>query len=203
VDNSVCQIAGWTCNPRRYNSGVNGQCDCGCGIVDPDCASSLSTACASCAEEGSCGHAGSCPSNIHPTSNGQCTPDGMWTCSPTWYGDTQCDCGCGIVDIDCTDATLGSCAYCSLGCSGYACAQSNIDTNDNSQCTVPAGWTCLAEFYADGATCHCGCGAVDFDCADATVAACEACVFPPGGGCSPQGICSASNFNPTDNALCL
>ena len=36
-----------------------------------------------------------------------------WTCDPTYYGLADgCDCGCGVVDPDCADATLDSCQYC-------------------------------------------------------------------------------------------
>ncbi|KNC56215.1 uncharacterized protein AMSG_11491, partial [Thecamonas trahens ATCC 50062] len=33
--------AGWLCAPTEYNDGIT--CDCGCGIVDPDCASTFET----------------------------------------------------------------------------------------------------------------------------------------------------------------
>ncbi|MBU1219457.1 hypothetical protein KKF34_18615 [Myxococcota bacterium] len=34
-----------------------------------------------------------------------------WTCSASWLGDTECDCGCGIIDTDCVDGTTNSCIY--------------------------------------------------------------------------------------------
>lgn len=63
--------AGWRCDPSYYN-GADG-CDCGCGIVDPDCASSASSACDWCTEVGSCAPlTGSCPSNINTANNAIC-----------------------------------------------------------------------------------------------------------------------------------
>lgn len=48
----------------------------------------------------------------------------------------------------------------------------------------PAGWTCDAEFYADG-FCDCGCGAFDdLDCADMTIDSCEYCDAT--GSCSTE-----------------
>jgi hypothetical protein len=47
----------------------------------------------------------------HPSGGG---PPG-WTCSGEYYGTGDgCDCGCGIIDPDCTDGTLASCDYCDL-----------------------------------------------------------------------------------------
>jgi cysteine-rich repeat protein len=41
---------------------------------------------------------------------GATAPPG-WKCDPTFFGDGQCDCGCGVKDSDCADATLVSCAF--------------------------------------------------------------------------------------------
>lgn len=68
----------------------------------------------------------------------QAIPDApaQWTCAPEYYGDHTCDCGCGVFDIDCADATVDACDYCDdagscsiMGCPG------TIDPEDNSTCT--------------------------------------------------------------------
>lgn len=59
-----------------------------------------------------------------------------WTCDLTWYGDGECDCGCGITDSDCADSSVQSCQFCVADCnvgSGYACP-GNIDPTNNAQC---------------------------------------------------------------------
>jgi len=58
-----------------------------------------------------------------------------WTCAPKFYGDAHCDCGCGLVDKDCADATVDACEFCddSGSCSEAACPGS-IDPNNNATC---------------------------------------------------------------------
>ncbi len=57
-----------------------------------------------------------------------------WTCDPNYYGTFDgCDCGCGVIDPDCADATGASCEFCDgKGACGMSCA--DIDPADNSQC---------------------------------------------------------------------
>jgi len=75
-DLSACDsgIAGWTCAPDWYNSGIMDDCDCGCGIVDPDCGGDVTVgACDYCDDFGSCSMSvANCPGNINPTDNSQC-----------------------------------------------------------------------------------------------------------------------------------
>ncbi|MBN1609851.1 MAG: hypothetical protein JW940_24675, partial [Polyangiaceae bacterium] len=66
-DNAVC-TGEWNCALEYYGDGAD--CDCGCGFLDPDCASSSSDACKYCADTGSCG-ASDC-SNIDPSNNAVC-----------------------------------------------------------------------------------------------------------------------------------
>lgn len=55
-----------------------------------------------------------------------------WNCPGGYYdSDDGCDCGCGIVDPDCVDATVESCGFCEEGC-GMSCL--DIDPNDNAVC---------------------------------------------------------------------
>ena len=62
--------AGWTCNPSYF---ADDYCDCGCGVTDPDCASSFISVCEYCDDAGSCSGA-TCPGSIDPTNNAVCTP---------------------------------------------------------------------------------------------------------------------------------
>ena len=51
-NNAVCGEPGWTCKASSYGNG--GACDCGCGVVDPDCADQSSSWCVTCVQPGSC-----------------------------------------------------------------------------------------------------------------------------------------------------
>ncbi len=77
LDLSGCtgnEIEGWTCAPAFYDAGDG--CDCGCGVIDPDCAGSTADSCDYCAGPGSC--TGflhlffGCPDIILPEDNTQC-----------------------------------------------------------------------------------------------------------------------------------
>jgi hypothetical protein len=62
----------------------------------------------------------------------------------------------------------------------------------------PPGWTCRAEYYGTADGCDCGCGVIDPDCADGTVASCDYCAL--------SGSCSWSwcpgDIDPAQNWLC-
>lgn len=45
-------VEGWGCDPSSY--GGDDGCDCGCGVVDPDCADATSASCDRCDDIGSC-----------------------------------------------------------------------------------------------------------------------------------------------------
>jgi hypothetical protein len=123
-----------------------------------------------------------------------------WRCDPSYYGDGLCDCGCGAVDSDCADATVGSCEFCNEpGSCGTGTCPANIDPDDNSTCTVPATWTCNVGYYGTLDGCDCGCGALDPDCSDVTADACVHCNDP--GSCG-TGTCPA-NIDPSDNSTCI
>lgn len=137
---------GWTCDPDYY--GGDDGCDCGCGLLDPDCAGSSVNSCDYCDDNGSC-NVYSCPGIINLEQNWLCSevPDiEGWTCNPLFYdaGD-GCDCGCGILDPDCIDSTVDSCNRCNASgscerntCPGY------IDVWQNWMCTIPPGSCCQA-----------------------------------------------------------
>lgn len=99
-------VAGWTCDGSLYG---DGRCDCGCGVRDIDCGTPYRSACAECR-----GCAIDC-SEILPGANERCTVPPVparWTCAPGLYGDGACDCGCGVIDVDCGSGTVGACEYC-------------------------------------------------------------------------------------------
>ncbi len=69
-----------------------------------------------------------------------------WNCSSSYYGAADgCDCGCGIFDPDCTNATATVCDYCDLSgscaefdsdCSIWGCDDlfCDINSTDNAVC---------------------------------------------------------------------
>jgi hypothetical protein len=59
----------WTCAPLAYGSG--NACDCGCGIQDIDCTSSLASDCDDCSDPDSCTAGGDC-TIIDTNDNSQC-----------------------------------------------------------------------------------------------------------------------------------
>ena len=45
--------------------------------------------------------------------SGYCLPvPAAWTCDDDYFGDGLCDCGCGVLDSDCENATVAVCDYC-------------------------------------------------------------------------------------------
>ena len=110
VDEGDVCLTEWTCNPSFYDA--DDGCDCGCGIVDPDCADSTVEACDYCNNAGSCNEGSGCPGTIDPVDNSQCiTP---WTCNGIAYNDPavcsghgtcvaqdECDCLAGYEGTNC------------------------------------------------------------------------------------------------------
>jgi hypothetical protein len=193
TDNAVCESlpevpAGWTCNTAWY---VDEECDCGCGVVDADCADDSAAACEYCA----CPGAVDC-STVSPLNNAQCGAE--WVCDVVSFDDgVSCDCGCGAWDPDCASAAAGACDNCdNLGsCSDTAC--SNLLPGSNAVCEASAEWTCDPSWWGD-LDCDCGCGVVDIDCASSLP---EACDF-----CGLSGSCATSDcaeLNPEDNSICV
>jgi hypothetical protein len=79
---------GTTCDVSQY--GVDGLCDCGCGIDDPDCGD------VGCAAEGCI--APGCDVCHDGTSLAVCD---VWHCELEAFSDDDCDCGCGAIDPAC------------------------------------------------------------------------------------------------------
>jgi hypothetical protein len=182
--------AEWTCVATFY--GTADGCDCGCGVVDPDCADESATSCGFCGGSGSC-NIGTCPGAIDPQDNSTCVPlPAGWTCGAAKYGDGQCDCGCGAADEDCSDATAASCDTCT-GCNVDGTCPGDIDPENNAVCA--GGWICSPTYYTD-TFCDCGCGKLDPTCPDALAASCQWC-----GGCTTAGTCPGT-IDPTSNWTC-
>lgn len=185
----------WTCGHTLYG---DGRCDCGCGVVDLDCDDESVESCEICGQPvGGCAN-GPCPSNVVADDNTRCfLPDG-WLCETTYYGNGSCDCGCGVVDLDCDGPEGTACAFCPpSGCADDACL--SIDPADNTVCTSPPpSWKCPARLYHDGSQCDCGCGFRDPDCSDGSLDACDKCNDV--GSCSGQAC--PGTVNPNANERC-
>jgi hypothetical protein len=191
--------AAWTCGAPAYGDGY---CDCGCGAPDPDCPSPTTL--------DSCGSSNGCTTGTWPDPDDPSTcvarPAG-WTCSEARYTDTTCSCGCGIADPACAaDLHISECEQ-----DGCPSGQSP-DPTEVTQCMTNAPedrWSCPLTALADGATCDCGCGAIDPDCgANPTAAACEATHCPAGDDLKPDDIghcwevCEATAPAGTGSATC-
>ncbi len=70
------------------------------------------------------------PTQCVPVGNTGNAPPG-WLCQADYYGDSYCDCGCGVFDADdCPNATADVCEY-------DACGDLPVNPTDNSQCGIP------------------------------------------------------------------
>ncbi|NUO49492.1 MAG: hypothetical protein HOV80_11615 [Polyangiaceae bacterium] len=119
----------WTCDPSEFNGGAGNGCDCDCGMLDPDCELTPEEP-----EQGCTGN------EICNDTSGACVPAG-WTCNIDFFATgiiQDCDCGCGVVDPDCADATEASCNYCndmgSCAESAADCASASINATNNAIC---------------------------------------------------------------------
>jgi hypothetical protein len=67
--------------------------------------------------------------------NPSCEP--VWTCAQDWYDDGDCDCGCGIQDVDCAGTVNESeCEFC-VACQGNTtggCADNQVNPANTTQC---------------------------------------------------------------------
>jgi hypothetical protein len=125
ADGTACQgvPTAWTCAADQYGGGAGNGCDCNCGAHDPDCDLAPAEPIQGCAVGDTC--------NI----NSVCLSP-AWTCDDDYFGGNDgCDCGCGVVDIDCADATVGSCEFCNDtgSCSTDACP-GTINATNNAVC---------------------------------------------------------------------
>jgi hypothetical protein len=126
----------WSCSVSTYGGGPGDGCDCGCGILDPDCATSSVTSCEYCNGSYSCGKNYTDCSPIVSNNNATCSfVPATWKCAPAYYGTGDgCDCGCGVVDPDCTSAT-SACDNCDdPGSCATTCT--TISLTNNAVCTL-------------------------------------------------------------------
>ena len=179
----------WLCEPEYYN---DGDCDCGCNVVDMDCASPTAPYCVY----------QWCVDGRYPRwdDNSKCLdkgtdpylPDG-WNCTSSAWANEECDCGCGVQDPECGTIEEVYCegdlfdvdreewndrcgALSATVCTFDRCANNEYPAyRDNRICLamgtdtdLPADWDddCGSYYYEDEKNCHCGCGAPDPDCDD-------------------------------------
>lgn len=213
--NAACVPNTWTCDPVKF--GAVDQCDCGCGVDDPDCAvPTLATL--GCADDQKCvGH--SCVALV----------PAQWTCDKASYGNGgPCDCGCGAVDPDCASGApavgcsggqvcvAGACGACVPDCAGKVCGNDGcggscgncpdpVQIGDSplaciaGQCVVgcsPSPIVCATAKCGDD-----GCGGSCGTCVDGAFCEAGQCKPLPGkscsgyckgkapGGCSCEGGC--------------
>ncbi|OIP40078.1 MAG: hypothetical protein AUK47_09070 [Deltaproteobacteria bacterium CG2_30_63_29] len=167
--------AGWGCEPRNYGR-LDG-CDCGCGLIDPDC-SDPSAEVFGCLHGQTCTSGGICAGTAQPISN--------WTCQDWQYaGRNGCDCGCGAHDPDCDDSfAYGNCGL------YEACNQNDFCANVLS----PEGWNCEPYYFDAGDGCDCNCGSRDPDCDNPMV---EVFNCLPEQICDEAGRCRTTGIVPT------
>lgn len=161
----------WKCAATHYGTGDG--CDCGCGVRDPDCASSDGCTDPGCQQD-KCEycHTGTA---LDPRSDNDytiCDPPGDakgWTCGgvdDAAWKNAECDCGCGRPDPFCRLEQRASCT--APGCKTPTCEFCNGDNGSRTACSEPhwAEGTCKLQNYGRDGFCDCGCGAVDPDCGD-------------------------------------
>ncbi len=123
---------GWWC-PADWYAGEDG-CDCGCGLIDPDCPRAPQLA--DCTQHG-CAFSPLSEQTIPAAADiATCVevtpPPPDWTCDPSWYSAQDgCDCGCGTPDGDCEQESIEYCA--SSGCADGQV----VDTRDVTLCVSP------------------------------------------------------------------
>ncbi|HWP09308.1 MAG TPA: hypothetical protein VNN72_26375 [Polyangiaceae bacterium] len=186
---------GWKCEAARFADGHT--CDCGCGVRDADCQDATVGSCDTCDDEGACAP-GACPGKLDPLNNAACVIPAKWSCAPELYYDGVCNCGCGVLDVDCEGPNWDQCDNCpSSSCTPFDCA-SVIGDNNAICATTPLFWRCDPTSYNDGKVCDCGCGYYDPDCLANHIDACERCNLD--GACSGQ-VCPGT-IDPTKVAYC-
>ncbi len=120
---------GWVCPERDHGAGDG--CDCSCGAYDPDC-DDPAQAIYFCGTPHFPGDGPGC------LLDGTCENEsGEWLCDQFWYGDGECDCGCGIQDFDCSTTDDENecqwCTTCDQNTPEFACF-GVVDTNDTTRC---------------------------------------------------------------------
>jgi hypothetical protein len=205
VDTSAC--TGSTCGNGRLDGG-NERCD-GSMLAGVTCLSD--------------GHTGgflSCTQGCLIDPSGCTGGIPGWTCPPGLFGDGYgCDCGCGIRDPDCADATAASCDSCDMwGACGASTCPGKINPTNNAVCVDQAcgdgkltdnevcdgsnlaGKTCLSLGYTGG-TLSCAAGCSSFNTAACTGTRSYSCNEPSAYVCfssigtiTPAAVTSFQDF---------
>ncbi len=165
-------VAGWTCDPSFY--GNSDGCDCGCGIVDPDCTDSTSASCDYCADIGSCDlvSCANANSTIDSANNAVCTTA---TCgNNSAEGLEWCD-GQDLRGFACEDlnpnyvggtlACAGNCAFDETGCTQAICGDNSADGQEWCDGQDLQGADCADIGYSSGSlTCDANCNFITTQC---------------------------------------
>lgn len=184
----------WRCHPDLFGDGF--ACDCGCGLVDPDCERF---------GEGAGGDFGYCATNFCPAgtvpqagSPSQCVPD---TCGDGFVGKGElCDDGDGVgCDETCQLIAEGyRCSGLGAGCSVPRCGDRSVDMalgencDDGNavaedgcgvDCRAEDGWVC--RMFGGCSMTVCGDMNVEWDWETQTGESCEDGNTFEGDGCSP------------------
>jgi hypothetical protein len=225
---AVPNPSAWTCGDAAL---VNNQCDCGCGIPDPECNGQ------GCTEPGcrvpKCSIRHGCIAGVITAIGDNCTGTSVpsnWKCADGSYGSGDgCDCGCGVIDPDCSGAVsctasrcyVDACQLCHAGedpRGPYSCDAAKAgwdDDIDNASGAQPS--LCNGTHFGTDDGCDCGCGGVDPDCGTegtpipgATDPACNRCTDVSTLQVTGCGIpsawtdskCNPANFGTGDGCDC-
>jgi hypothetical protein len=160
--------AGWTCLPTQYDA--LDQCNCGCGVPDPDCAIGSFTV-AGCKTGESCSAAGTCQACVANCAGKSCGDDGCGGTCGACAGNTVCNGGacvdpCSPKPLVCTwaecgdDNCGGTCGTCADGkaCDGGHCVAVGLPASptscvDHCGSTAPSGCSCTSKCTANGTCC--------------------------------------------------
>jgi hypothetical protein len=124
----------WTCVAGYYGDGY---CDCGCGNYDIDCDNTANPKWNNCGSSYNCTTATSNPAGDYTCGYEPAGVPNGWTCPGTWYDTNDgCDCGCGVEDPDCGDAS--AVLYCDDGSSGNTCSTTTNTCVTATQASVAA-----------------------------------------------------------------
>ncbi|MDH5671752.1 MAG: hypothetical protein OEZ06_06355 [Myxococcales bacterium] len=155
----VVPCPGWTCTDENAFAPGDRLCDCGCGVVDPECRQRRRVSCTApgCTEYGACDYCNDATGARVPCGEEWRTSTATGSeCTMVLYGDGICDCGCGFPDIDCGSGE---------GCTERGCRAPGCEVCHQGSLSVTCfEWTCDRAAYGSGDGCDCGCGAPDPDC---------------------------------------
>lgn len=114
--------------------------DCGLGATCFDVGVEGGVCFTDCAEDDDCADGFGCRELAEGALGCFPIPPAGWECSEGFYNANDgCDCGCGIVDPDCEDATAASCEFCAEpSCANdgtqFGCDAAAIDADNNATC---------------------------------------------------------------------